>query len=306
MNNTRLSSGHHFVGFVSVNGDETNLLAKYLAKLGDLGILKRIIIEKKIEEVIVAVESNEHYQIEKILNKLEGFNTVTIRAIADNCDIISGRAKLNSLYEEPLIQISHELMPTGQLLFKRAMDFFVSVFVLIIFLPIYLFLAIGVAFSSRGSIIYSQKRVGRFGKPFNIYKFRSMKANAEQSGPALSGGLSDSRITKFGRFIRKTRLDEMPQFWNVLLGDMSLVGPRPERQHYIDQIIERAPHYVHLHRVRPGITSWGQVRFGYAKDVDEMVERLNYDIIYIENMSLYNDIKILIYTVKTVILGKGI
>ena len=133
-----------------------------------------------------------------------------------------------------------------------------------------------------------------------------MIQNAESSGPALSGGENDSRITKFGLFMRKSRLDEMPQFWNVLIGDMSLVGPRPERQFFIDQIMQRAPHYSHLQKVRPGITSWGQVKYGYAKDVNEMIERLNYDIIYIENMSLYNDIKILIYTVKTVLLGKGI
>jgi len=303
---TKYSSGLKFVGFVSIYDKNDYLLSKHLEWLGDLSILKRIIIEKKIQEVIIAVESHEHDQIEKILNKLEGFERVTIRAIADNCDIVSGRVKLENIYDEPLIQISHDLMPAWQITLKRIMDIVISVFVLLVFSPVYLFLALGVKLSSKGPVFYSHERIGKNGKPFLIYKFRSMVQNAEISGPALSGGETDPRITKFGHFMRKSRLDEIPQFWNVLIGDMSLVGPRPERQYYINQIIEKAPHYAHLHRVRPGITSWGQVKYGYAQDVDEMIERLNYDIIYIENMSLYNDLKILIYTIKTVILGKGI
>ena len=303
---SKRSTGAKFVGFVSVNDRTDYQLSKHLEWLGDLSILKRIIIEKRIQEVIIAVESTEHDQIEKILNKLQGFNMVTIRAIADNCDIVSGRVKLDSLYDEPLIQISHDLLPAWQEAFKRLMDIFTSIFVLVFFSPLYAFLAIGVRLSSKGPIFYSHERIGKNGVPFKIYKFRSMVQNAELSGPALSGGEFDPRITKFGHFMRKSRLDEIPQFWNVLKGDMSLVGPRPERQFYINQIIVKAPHYIHLHKVKPGITSWGQVKYGYAKDVDEMIERLNYDLIYIENMSLYNDIKILIYTVRTVILRKGI
>ena len=303
---SKYSTGARFVGFVSVYDKNDYLLSKHLPWLGDLSILKRIVIEKKIQEVIIAVESHEHDQIERIINKLQGYEMVTIRAIADNCDIVSGRVKLNSLYDEPLMQISHDLMPAWQFVLKRILDIVLSVLFLICFSPIYLILAIGVKLSSKGPIIYSHERIGKFGKPFMIYKFRSMKQDAEKLGPALSGGELDPRITKFGHFMRKSRLDEIPQFFNVLKGDMSLVGPRPERQFFIDQIVERAPQYNHLQKVRPGITSWGQVKYGYAKDVDEMIERLNYDIIYIENMSIYNDIKILIYTVKTVVLGKGI
>jgi exopolysaccharide biosynthesis polyprenyl glycosylphosphotransferase len=306
LNNSKYSTGAHFVGFVSIYDKNKYQMSRHLPWLGDLSILKRIIIDKRIQEVIIAVESYEHDQIEMILNKLQGFEMVTIRAIADNCDIVSGRVKLNSLYDEPLIQISHDLMPAWQVTIKRLLDIVVSLFVLFFCSPIYLFLSLGVLFSSKGQIFYSHERIGKNGKPFRIYKFRSMIQNAESSGPALSGGEMDSRITSFGFFMRKSRLDEIPQFWNVLIGDMSLVGPRPERQFFINQIMERAPHYSHLQKVRPGITSWGQVKYGYAKDVNEMIERLNYDIIYIENMSLYNDIKILIYTVKTVLLGKGI
>ena len=306
LESSKYSTGSRFVGFVSVYDKTDYQLSKHLEWLGDLNILKRIIVEKRIQEVIIAVESQEHDQIERILNKLQGFDSVTIRAIADNCDIVSGRVKLNSLYDEPLIQISHDLMPAWQVTMKRLIDIFCSLVVLIIFSPLYGILAIGVKMSSKGPVFYSHERIGKNGKPFLIYKFRSMVQNAEQSGPALSGGEADPRITNFGHFMRKLRLDELPQFWNVLKGDMSLVGPRPERQFFIDKIIERAPHYMHLQKVKPGITSWGQVKYGYAKDVDEMIDRLSYDIIYIENMSLYNDIKILIYTIKIVFLRKGI
>ena len=142
------------------------------------------------------------------------------------------------------------------------------------------------------------------GKPFRIIKFRSMVADAERNGPQLSSA-SDPRITSIGRFLRRTRMDELPQFWNVLKGDMSLVGPRPERQHFIDEILKVAPHYRHLHKVRPGITSWGQVKFGYAENVEQMLRRLKYDILYIENMSLAVDLKILAYTALIVLKGDG-
>ncbi|MCE3279622.1 MAG: polyprenyl glycosylphosphotransferase, partial [Bacteroidetes bacterium] len=155
-----------------------------------------------------------------------------------------------------------------------------------------------------GPVFYSHERIGWHGKPFMIHKFRSMYVDAEKMGPALSSK-HDPRITPLGRFLRKVRLDEIPQFYNVLIGEMSIVGPRPERQYFIDQIVQKAPHYKHLHKVRPGITSWGQVKYGYAENVDEMIARLKYDIIYIENMSLGIDLKILIYTALIVVQGRG-
>lgn len=298
------SSGNIFLGFINVMQKDSFILTNHLPHLGNIDSIKEIINKHKIEEIIIAIESKEHQYLEQILYKLEGINVV-VKAIPDNYDIISGRVKISSLYDEPLILISHDLMPSWQENMKRAIDVSLSVLVLLIGLPLYIFLAVGVKLSSPGAIFYKQKRVGIHGKWFYIYKFRSMYVESESSGPALAQK-NDTRITKFGQFIRKVRLDEIPQFYNVLKGNMSLVGPRPERQHFIDQIVPIAPHYLHLLRVKPGITSWGQVKYGYAKNVDEMIERLQYDIIYIENMSLYIDIKILIYTIRTVVLGKGI
>lgn len=304
LNSKKRSSGYHFIGFINVHSNTENLLKTKLTHLGNVENLKEIIREHRIVEVVIAIESKEHTKIEYILNKLEG-TKVVVKAIPDNCDIISGKVKISSLYDEPLIQVSHELMPQWQINTKRGIDIFASLFVLTVCAPAYLLIGLAVKLSSKGPVIYSHERIGFEGKPFTIYKFRSMYSNAEQNGPALASE-DDMRITPLGKLLRKSRLDEIPQFYNVLKGEMSLVGPRPERKYFINQIIEKAPHYVHLHKVRPGITSWGQVKYGYAKDVDEMIERLKYDIIYIENMSLYVDFKIIIYTIKIVVLGKGI
>ena len=181
-------------------------------------------------------------------------------------------------------------MPKWQQFFKRSFDICIALLFLIIGSPVYLFTALMVKQSSKGPIFFKQERIGHHGMPFNIIKFRSMFVDAEKDGPQLSSQ-HDSRITSWGKIMRKTRLDEIPQFYNVLIGEMSIVGPRPERQFFIDQIMEKAPHYYHLTKIKPGITSWGQVKFGYAENVDEMVERLKFDLIYLENMSLLVDIK---------------
>jgi lipopolysaccharide/colanic/teichoic acid biosynthesis glycosyltransferase len=179
-----------------------------------------------------------------------------------------------------------------------------SLFVLIVCSPIYLILAIIIKSTSKGPVIYSQERIGLKGRPFTIYKFRSMYINSEKDGPALSSE-EDKRITRVGKFLRRTRLDEFPQFYNVLKGDMSVVGPRPERQFFIDQIVKIAPGYKHLHRVKPGITSWGQVKYGYAENINQMIQRMKYDLLYIENMSFLLDIRIIIYTVLIIFQGRG-
>ncbi len=297
------SAGYKFVGFINIADKDNFKLEHYLPRLGTLKDLRQIISDYKIEEIIVAIESYEHKQIQQILEHLGNYN-VSVKAIPDMYDVLLGKVKMASLFGEPLIQISHELMPPWQVHIKRFIDVSFSLIAIILFFPLYIFLIIGVKLSSKGPIFYSHQRIGRYGKPFNIYKFRSMYVDAEKSGPALSSK-NDSRITKFGKFMRKSRLDELPQFFNVIMGDMSLVGPRPERQYFIDQIYKKAPYVLHLQKVRPGITSWGQVKFGYAENVDEMIDRLQYDIVYIENMSIYVDFKIMIYTIKIILQIQG-
>ena len=188
---------------------------------------------------------------------------------------------------------------------KRAFDILISLTALVLLSPVLLACAIWVKRDSEGPAIFKQDRLTKNGRIFKMMKFRSMVQNAEASGQPQLTTDDDPRITPFGRFMRKYRIDELPQFWNVLKGEMSIVGPRPERQYYVDQIIQRVPAYALLHQVRPGITSMGMVKFGYAQNVDEMVERVTYDLMYLNNMSLLNDIKILIYTVKIVFTGRG-
>jgi exopolysaccharide biosynthesis polyprenyl glycosylphosphotransferase len=301
--NQERSSGNIFIGFVNVEDYDNYKVEKYLKHLGDLTDLKRIVKEHKIEEVIIAIERSEHKTIEMIITHLQDVNVI-IKVIPDMQDFLLGTVKVQSIFHTPLIQISPDLMPPWQQSIKRAMDIVLSILAIIILSPVYIATAIGVKWSSKGPIIYSQERVGIYGKPFKMHKFRSMYSDAEQGVPMLSSR-ADSRITRFGRFMRKVRLDEIPQFFSVLIGDMSLVGPRPERQFFIDQIVQRAPQYRLLQKVKPGITSWGQVKFGYAENVDEMIERLKYDILYIENMSIAMDIKIMIYTVLIVAMGRG-
>jgi exopolysaccharide biosynthesis polyprenyl glycosylphosphotransferase len=218
--------------------------------------------------------------------------------------ILAGSVDMTNIYGALLIEINPDVMPYWQRAVKRLMDIVISFIALLLLIPFFIFSSFAVKFSSPGPIFFLQDRVGLGGKRFKIIKFRTMYTDAEKSGPQLSTE-GDPRITPIGRFMRKTRLDEFPQFFNVLLGQMSLVGPRPERQYYIDQIAAIEPQYMQLTRVRPGITSWGQVKYGYAENVDQMLQRMKFDLIYMKNRSIALDIKIMFYTVIIVFKAQG-
>ena len=301
LQNGKDRQGYLLEGFVNVT--DAHELNGFLPYLGNYTQLPDLIKKHQIEEVIIALESSKHREITEVNNLLED-EPVIIKIVPDLFDVVSGSVKMQNVLGTALIEINHQIMPTWQMVLKRVIDVVVSLLVLLVLSPLYLLFVIAVKVSSPGPAFFKQARIGLHGKPFYILKYRTMVVNAEANGPALSSK-DDKRIISVGRTLRKYRLDEIPQFYNVLVGDMSLVGPRPERQFFIDQIMPVAPHYKHLQRVRPGITSWGMVKYGYAENIEQMIERLKFDILYIENMSLAMDFRIMIYTIKTIIQGRG-
>ena len=302
--NEKMPAGNLITGYVSVEDPGNATITGDIPWLGLTDNIVSIIEKNDIDEVILALEEKEYELVENLVDQI-CYRDVLVKAVPSMRKVISGHVEAGPIYATPLLRVSYREMPQLQHMIKQALDYSLSAIALILLSPLMAVLAILIRMSGKGPVIFRQERIGRHGKPFIIYKFRSMEDDAEWDGPQLAV-MGDTRITPLGRFMRKHRFDEMPNFINVLKGDMSLVGPRPERRHYIEKIRSKAPHYNRVLAVKPGITCWGQVKLGYASNIDKMLERLEYDLLYLENVSLFLDLKIIYYTLGTIIKGKGL
>lgn len=297
--------GLDVIGFLLVNENADIQKEKDNDKiLGTTDQIEEIVDKYEVKEVIIALDRHEHDLMLEVIAKCD-FNDLTIKIVPDLYEIISGQARTNQLYGVPLIEVNPQLMPVWERKIKRLMDVVISLIVLILTLPITLLVSLAIKLDSEGPVFYKQTRVGKDGKEFKIYKFRSMFNNAEKhTGPVWSTK-NDPRITRVGKIIRKFRLDEIPQFINVLRGEMSLVGPRPERPYFVEMLSKEIPLYKRRLKVKPGITGWAQVKHKYDESIEDVKKKLQYDLYYIENISLRMDLKILLRTIFVVLFGKG-
>jgi exopolysaccharide biosynthesis polyprenyl glycosylphosphotransferase len=300
--------GYKLVGFVRVNkvGSPRGKKREYkgIPLLGTIDKLPKLMQQRQVREVLIGLDSTEHDKLLDIIRYCDG-EDVGLKIIPDLYDIVSGQARMSSIYGAPLIEISPQLLKPWEAALKRTLDVVVSSSVIILGLPFWLIVALLIKLDSRGPILYRQERVGRNGKRFNIYKFRSMATDAEKATGPVWAEKNDPRVTRVGKIIRRMHIDEVPQFVNVLWGDMSLVGPRPERPYFVEKLSKELPLYKRRLKVRPGITGWAQVKHRYDQSIEDVKTKLKYDLFYIENLSWRLDLKILFNTVYVMLMGRG-
>ncbi|MBI4534964.1 MAG: sugar transferase [Ignavibacteriae bacterium] len=294
--------GYRVVGFAGVDNRKAGAY-KGLKVFGIVDDLHKIIEKHDIREVLIALDSSDHDRLLEIIRRCNS-HKVGLKIMPDLYDIISGQARTNQIYGFPLIEISPELMRPWEESLKRLLDISVSLAVLALGLPLWVLIATIIKLESPGPVLYKQERVGKDGERFNIVKFRSMREDAEKAGPQWAGK-KDPRVTQVGKILRKLHLDEIPQMWNVLLGHMSLVGPRPERPMFVEKLSREIPMYPRRLKVRPGITGWAQVKHKYDETIEDVKKKVQYDLFYIENMSLRMDTKIILSTIYHMLLGRG-
>jgi exopolysaccharide biosynthesis polyprenyl glycosylphosphotransferase len=296
--------GYRVVGFVKV--DKRRAVGNHhgIGVIGTLDTLSDIVSEFAVKDVMIALETSDHDKLLDIISRVNGHD-VSLKIQPDMYDIISGQARTNQLYGVPLIEIMPRIMQPWEESAKRVVDIVVSLLVLVLSSPLWMIIGIAIKLDSPGPMLYSQERVGKHEKPFKMHKFRSMRADAETASGPVWAPKNDTRVTTIGKFLRKTRLDEIPQFVNVLDGEMSLVGPRPERPFFVEKLSKEIPLYKRRLAVRPGITGWAQIKQGYDTSIDDVRSKVRYDLYYIENMSFRMDIKILLTTLYVMIAGKG-